>query len=395
MRAAATGANKPEVYLPATPGGLSYKITAPILINCALRFEGAGWQQTQITPELLGPTIIAQGAEPGWKPPLASSVTAAWVLHIAIRNTRNFWTPTATSKSRRRPALPAAGPSDLADRAGQYRRRRRRDLDAGNDRYSARQRTGSALDAVSPGNVAGRGIRQSTTLPWRLGNPGGPNDGVLNGCRTSPWSSTTSRCLHERRRRILSWDGGGRAIHQHPTRTRYIPRTLKAPARPIVSALFSISAARASHCSRLLQSQPIRPARHTHHIAVTYDGSNARLFLDGVLIKTVAASGTWTVPPYESFMIADQARANLSRSATRRLPPRLTMTHCESPTPLAIRRLSLRRPRSSPMTSILCSCSTFRPALRPVHSKASWDPAPTLVTRTFSSQSKPRTAEPI
>jgi hypothetical protein len=40
---AAAGTNKPEVYLPATPGGLCYLTSAPILINCALRFEGAGW----------------------------------------------------------------------------------------------------------------------------------------------------------------------------------------------------------------------------------------------------------------------------------------------------------------------------------------------------------------
>jgi hypothetical protein len=44
----------------------------------------------------------------------------------------------------------------------------------------------------------------------------------------------------------------------------------------------------------------------THHLAVTYDGSNARLFLDGALLKTASASGTWTVLPYQSFMIADQ-----------------------------------------------------------------------------------------
>ena len=42
-----------------------------------------------------------------------------------------------------------------------------------------------------------------------------------------------------------------------------------------------------------------------HHIAVTYDGSTARLFLDGILLKSAIASGKWTVLPYESFMIAD------------------------------------------------------------------------------------------
>ena len=75
---ATSGKNKPEVYLPATPGGLCYKTTAPILLNCSLKFNGAGWQQTQICQNYYGPTIIAQAAETGWKPPLTGNVTVTW-----------------------------------------------------------------------------------------------------------------------------------------------------------------------------------------------------------------------------------------------------------------------------------------------------------------------------
>jgi Concanavalin A-like lectin/glucanases superfamily len=44
-----------------------------------------------------------------------------------------------------------------------------------------------------------------------------------------------------------------------------------------------------------------------HHVALTYEGSTLRLFIDGVLAGSTAASGTWTIPPYESFELADQS----------------------------------------------------------------------------------------
>ena len=63
---------------PRLRAGCATRPRAPILLNCSLKFNGAGWQQTQICQNYYGPTIIAQAAEAGWKPPLTASVTATW-----------------------------------------------------------------------------------------------------------------------------------------------------------------------------------------------------------------------------------------------------------------------------------------------------------------------------
>jgi len=62
--------------------------TPPILINCSIRFEGAGWTQTQIKQNYFGPTIIAQMAETGWKPPLTTSINQTWqASHTYLKTT--------------------------------------------------------------------------------------------------------------------------------------------------------------------------------------------------------------------------------------------------------------------------------------------------------------------
>jgi hypothetical protein len=47
-----------------------------------------------------------------------------------------------------------------------------------------------------------------------------------------------------------------------------------------------------------------------HHIALTYDGSTLRLFLDGTIVASTSASGNFSVPPFESFMIGDDSPQN-------------------------------------------------------------------------------------
>jgi hypothetical protein len=44
----------------------------------------------------------------------------------------------------------------------------------------------------------------------------------------------------------------------------------------------------------------------THHIALSYDGTTIRLFKDGTIVDSATASGTWTVPAYESWMLDNQ-----------------------------------------------------------------------------------------
>ena len=63
-------------------------------------------------------------------------------------------------------------------------------------------------------------------------------------------------------------------------------------------------------------------AFHIHHVALTYDGSTLRLFIDGVLAASTAASGSWTIPPYESFELADQSPSTyLGMSTTTNVTP--------------------------------------------------------------------------
>ena len=50
-----------------------------------------------------------------------------------------------------------------------------------------------------------------------------------------------------------------------------------------------------------------------HHIALTYDGSTLRLFVDGALSASTAASGNWTIPAFESFEICRYCSQYLSR----------------------------------------------------------------------------------
>ncbi len=70
------GAFKPEVFLPATPGGSCYRTSSPIQLHCDKQFNGGGWKQTKFCQTYYGPNLIVQGAETGWKPPLTASITA-------------------------------------------------------------------------------------------------------------------------------------------------------------------------------------------------------------------------------------------------------------------------------------------------------------------------------
>jgi len=292
--------------LPATPGGLSYRITAPLLINCALRFEGTGWQQTQITQNYYGPTIIAQSAEPGWKPPLASSVTAAWTPSHSYSQYKEVLdsngnvevaTTGGTSGSGSHPTWPTTQGNTVTDGGVTWTLAM-----IGTHLVTG---SGSALDAVSPEMWPGAGF-STNNATLELGNPGGPNDGVLNGVSQftvefyfNMVTQTGGATYY-----MVGMEAGAPEASNLAALETYVADAQGACPHNCVGAILDIGGSRIA-LQPIIAGADAAPGV-THHFAVTYDGSNARLFLDGVLLKTAAASGNWTVLPYESFMIADQ-----------------------------------------------------------------------------------------
>jgi len=308
---AASGVNKPEVYLPATPGGLCYRTSAPILLNCSLKFNGSGWQQTQICQNYLGPTIVAQSAEAGWKPPLASSVTAAWTASHSysqfkevLDSNGNVEVQTGsacTSGSGSHPAWPTTQGATVGDNTCTWL--------LAVIGSSLATGSGSALDAVSPEMWPGAGFGTNNAT-MELGNPGGPNDGAINGLShftvefyfNSVVPTNGGAAFF-----MVGMEAGAPESSNMAALQIYLGDAQGSCPHNCLGAIVDIGNSRVA-------LQPTTAGANatpgiTHHVAVSYDGSNARLFLDGVLLKTVAASGTWTVLPYESFMIADQGTA--------------------------------------------------------------------------------------
>lgn len=303
---AASGTNKPEVYLPATPGGLCYKTTAPILLNCSLKFNGGGWQQTSICQNYFGPTIIAQAAEPGWKPPLASSISAVWqVSHVyaqykeIIDSSGNVEVATTagTSGGGAHPTWPASVGGTVTDGGVTWTRAM-----TGTQLATG---SGSALDGVSPEMWPGAGFA-SNNATMELGNPGNLEESLngqaqftvdfyfnnlrpTNGLGGSLYLVSISPGAPE---------GGNTSALQV-----FLQDAVGSCAHNCLQATLNIGGSNVNLQPTTLSTDNAAVGV-IHHAAVTYDGSNARLFLDGILLKTTAASGTWTIPPYESVMVS-------------------------------------------------------------------------------------------
>jgi hypothetical protein len=313
--ACAVAGHKPEVYLPATPGSACYRISAPIRVNCSLRFRGAGWTQSAICPTYLGPSILVQAAETDWKPPLTSSVTVAWQAshtyspyrdildsngNLEVQTVYNSGTG-CTSDGGKHPTWPTVPGHTVADGTCAWT--------LATIGTQIAPGTGSSLDAANPEMFPGAGYGNNNAS-IEIGNPGNL-ERSLNGLRhftvefyIEPFAS----------------DAGAFANFH------LIDIAAGSPEASNISALSLGTNGQTSGCAYncLYASTNIGGSKvvingsgvtdsltinRIHHVALTYDGSTLRLFIDGKQIGSAAASGNWTIPPYESIVVASYGPA--------------------------------------------------------------------------------------
>jgi hypothetical protein len=337
----ASGSNKPEVYLPATPGGLCYKTTSPILINCPTKFNGGGWQQTKFCQNYYGPTLIVQGAETGWKPPLTTNVSVTWASSTRysgagvgnqfvgkpadiVDTNGNVEVQTfynggngCTSGSGSHPSWPTSPVgTTTADNNCVWV------LATTGGSKTIASGAGASLDAADPEffNGANYGLNNATA---EIMNPGNL-EGFTNGL-----AAFTVEFYVE----VFYDDSAGGNLNLFQISPGQ-PEPNNTPGMRIFSQGNGCTGG--SNCLRAtadIGGSGIcvgcgagYPGKLTefgiHHVAVTYDGTTLRLFIDGVLADSHAASGSWTIPPFESMEWADQsASAYPGGSPTQSLTP--------------------------------------------------------------------------
>ncbi len=342
---AASGSSKPEVYLPATPGGLCYKTSAPILLNCSTKFNGAGWQQTRLCQNYFGPTIIAQGAETGWKPPLTTNISTTWVANTRFGGS-GFGTVFYNH------------PADIVDSNGNIEVQTF--FGSGNGCTTGSSRPSwptSPQGATTTDNncvwvlattggsktiASGTGASLDAADPEFFGGAGYGGGGSING-NNATFEMMNAANLESALNGLANFtvefyvepffDDGGASDNQNLIGIHHgIPggntdalqfvangnactggsNCLNAGANIGGSFVYANSAGAGG---RLV-------ADKIHHVALSYDGSTLRLFVDGVLAGSHAASGNWTIPPYESFEIADTLPQNYlaMNSSTAEVP---------------------------------------------------------------------------
>jgi hypothetical protein len=309
---AASGTNKPVVFLPSTPGGLCYKTSSPLLLNCSTSISGPQASlngAAYICQNYLGPTILAQGQEPSWAPPLASSVLlapssaplanvwqsnhvyAAFKEIIDSNGNLQFVKTAGTSTNGSHPTWATTQGNTTTDGTVTWQMAM-----VGTQLATG---VGSALDTVSPEMFPGAGYGSNNGF-IELSHDG-KIDTYANGATTFTVEFYVN---------MLDTAGN-------------IDLFAVTPGQPMPNNLYAliirIGGANGSCTGNCLQfyadiggSQVIASSSVvagsmtsgvTHHIALSYDGTTVRLFKDGTSVASVAASGTWTIPAYESWML--------------------------------------------------------------------------------------------
>jgi hypothetical protein len=318
--------SKQPIYLPPTPANRSYFISSPLLLNCSTALMGPPASLNsgaRITQNYFGSTIIAQAAETGWKPPLTSSITTTWTASTAYGP--GSYLPAVTK------------PSDIVDSNGNIEVQTF--FNGGNGCTS-----GSGAHPTWPTTPVGTTTSDNNCV-WVLATTGGQKS-IASGAGTSldaddseffngagyGTNNATAEIMNpanlESSLNGLSnftvefyvetfFDDGGNfdniqliGIHAgYPENGSLDALKLQMNGSGCVGG---------TNCLRafvdiggtsvgLAAGNGVQLTRfRIHHVAISYDGTTARLFIDGVNVGSSAASGTWTVPEYESFEWADQ-----------------------------------------------------------------------------------------
>jgi len=311
------------VFLPPTPGS-SYKISSPIVIPCATKITGSGMTQTKITQNYYGPTVIMQAAETGWKPPLTGSVTRSWATsttypaftvlkdsngNLQVQETAG----TCTSGTGASPNWNTVQGGSTVDNTCSWVM-----ASSGTQLVSG---TGTSLDASSPEffNGAGSGANNAT---FEVLNPGN-----LEGSISNLAAFTVEFYVEP-----FADDGGGTRNYQLITIQQGQSETTNQYALQFI--LGGASCTGGSNC--LTAKADIngslisvggsgandRLTRNViHHVALSYDGSTLRLFLDGSLSGSTSTTGNWTIPPYSGMYIASQGAQGLQAAVSTPILP--------------------------------------------------------------------------
>jgi hypothetical protein len=284
--------NIPPVYLPPTPYPGCYRITAPLLIDCSdLHVFGGGRMNTVLMPIFYGPDLIVQSA-PTSNPPLASSVTATWQANHAypqfseLRDSNGnieVATGGGTSGSGSHPTWPTTQGATVADGSVTWT------LEVIGSQLASG--TGSAYDTVNnsapvldlgwtgpPMNLSGLSAFTVETYLDAVGSSFCGNNycNIIGSYVNAPGSGAAGNV-----------GGGAFDLYVNPFST---------PANEL-QADIKIGG---THYG--LSDTASLTTNVTHHIALTYDGSTVRLFKDGVMVASTAASGTLTQGYYETVM---------------------------------------------------------------------------------------------
>ena len=312
---ATSGTNKPVVFLPSTPGGLCYKTTSPLLLNCSTAFTGPVASlngAASICQNYLGPTILAQAAETSWAPPLASSVLLApsfaplanvWQSNhvyaaskeiIDSNGNLQFVKTAGTSTNGSHPTWATTQGSTTTDGTVTWQMAM-----VGTSLASG---TGSALDLVSQEFFPGAGYGGNNGFIEL--NHDGKIDSYAKGAAAFTvefytnqlFTAATSQAIH------LFTASPGQPMPNNIAAVDIAIYGFGASGSCTGSCLqFSADIGGSNVAATSTIAAGSMSAGITHHLALTYDGTTVRLFKDGTLVASAAASGTWTVPPYENW----------------------------------------------------------------------------------------------
>jgi hypothetical protein len=314
---ASPGGNKPVVFLPSTPGGLCYKTTAPLLLNCSTSFTGPAASlngAASICQNYLGPAIIAQSQETSWAPPLASSIAnivsfaplanvwqashayVAWKEILDSNGNVQFVKTAGTSGSGSHPTWATTQGATTTDGTVTWQ--------LGMIGTQLASGSGSALDTVDQEFFPGSGYGGNNG-PIELNNSG-KLDGFMNGAAafTVEFYVNLVVTFGKNNLYLVGMEPGQPMPSNIPAFQIYLTPFAGGSctnANPCWVATADIGGVQRT----IFQNTVPIVLGVTHHCALTYNGSTLRLFVDGTQVGSVAATGTWTVPAYESFLLPD------------------------------------------------------------------------------------------